>query len=54
MDEAGVSRMQWEQDVLGCLKSLRELVQAHGLSWDEDAFYEIEQLALEAIEGRRP
>lgn len=46
---AGVSRIQYERDVEGCLDDIRRLVAAHGLSWEQDAFYEIEQIVREAV-----
>jgi hypothetical protein len=49
----GVSRIQYEKDIHGCLDSLRGLVNSHGLSWEQDAFDEIEQIVLEALDTSR-
>lgn len=45
----GVARIQYEKDVRACLDDIRSLVQHHGLSWEQDAFYEIEQIVLAAL-----
>jgi hypothetical protein len=49
----GVSQIQYEKDIHGCLDSLRGLVNTHGLSWEQDAFHEIELLVLQALESSR-
>jgi hypothetical protein len=43
--------MQYERDVIASLDSLGELVRAHGLSWEEDAFYEIGLIVRAALEA---
>lgn len=45
----GVARIQYERDVESALADIAKLVAAHGLSWEQDAFYELEVIVREAV-----
>jgi hypothetical protein len=45
----GVARIQYERDVESALSDIGKLVDTHGLSWEQDAFYELEVIVREAV-----
>lgn len=52
-DMEGVAGIQHRRDIESALRDIRVLVRAHGLSWEQDAFFDLEHIVRRAT-GLRP